>query len=83
MTQPSVTCSVCFYTAAEPSPGFHFNIAMHGSQAEDLSGTELAAEWTFSSLQKFGQGFLKKLRGKKLPNKLLERVSEEQNASAD
>ncbi len=48
---------------------------MHGSQEEDLSGTELAAEWSFSSLQKFGQGFLKKLRGKKLPNKLLERVS--------
>ena len=62
-------------TAAEPSPGFNFNIALHGSRAEDLGGTELAAEFGFASLQKFGQEFLKKLNGKKMPNKLLERVS--------
>ena len=42
---------------------------------EEVDGTQLAAEWAFSSLQKFGQEFLKKLRGKKLPNKLLEKVS--------
>ena len=47
---------------------------MYGDQEEEISGTELAAEWTFSSLQKFGQEFLKKLKGKKLPNKLLEKV---------
>lgn len=47
---------------------------MYGDREEDLSGTEIAAEWAFSSLQRFGQAFLKKLRGKKMPNKLLERV---------
>merc|ERR1719351_423108 len=60
-----------FRAAAEPSPGFNFNIAMYGEQDEELEGTQLSAEWTFSSLQKFGQEFLKKLQGKKLPNKLL------------
>ena len=64
-----------FYLAAEPSPGFNFNIAMYGDNEEEVDGTELAAEWAFSSLQKFGQEFLKKLRGKKMPNKLLEKVS--------
>ena len=63
-------------TAAEPSPGFNFNIALHGSREEDLGGTELAAEFGFASLQKFGQEFLKKLHAKKMPNKLLERVSQ-------
>ncbi|TRY73635.1 hypothetical protein TCAL_03348 [Tigriopus californicus] len=61
-----------FKATAEPSKGFHFNIAMHGSQEEEVEGTELAAEWTFSSLQKFGQEFLKKLKGRKMPSKLLE-----------
>ena len=64
-----------FKTAgAEPSAGFNFNIALHGDTEEEVSGTELAAEWAFSSLQKFGQEFLKKLKGKKMPNKLLEKV---------
>ena len=65
--------------AAEPSPGFNFNIALHGNRAEELGGTELAAEFGFSSLQKFGQEFLKKLHAKKIPNKLLERVSRYRN----
>jgi hypothetical protein len=42
-----------------------------------VDGTELSAEWAFSSLQKFGQEFLKKIKGKKLPNKLLEKVRED------
>jgi len=64
-----------FRTTAEPSPGFNFNLAMYGEEPQEMDGTELAAEWAFSSLQKFGQEFLKKLRGKKLPNKLLEKVT--------
>ena len=56
------------------SKGFNFNIAMHGEIEEELEGTELAAEFSFSSLQKFGQEFLKKLRAKKMPNKLLQKV---------
>ena len=63
------------FSAAEPSPGFNFNIAMYGDNEEEVDGTQLSAEWAFSSLQKFGQEFLKKLRGKKMPNKLLEKVS--------
>lgn len=59
---------------AEPSPAY-FNILMHGDEPEVLDGTQLAADWTFSGLQKFGQGLLDRLRGHKLPNKLLERVS--------
>ena len=47
---------------------------MHGEIEEELEGTELAAEFSFSSLQKFGQEFLKKLRAKKMPNKLLQKV---------
>ena len=63
------------FAGAEPSSGFNFNIAMYGDEEEEVSGTELAAEWSFSSLQKFGQEFLKKLKGKRMPNKLLEKVS--------
>lgn len=48
---------------------------MHGDKPEVLDGTQLAADWTFSGLQKFGQGLMDRLRGQKLPNKLLERVS--------
>ncbi|XP_058463861.1 probable serine/threonine-protein kinase kinX isoform X2 [Malaya genurostris] len=61
-------------TGAEPSPAY-FNILMHGEEPEVLDGTQLAADWTFSGLQKFGQGLLDRLRGQKLPNKLLERVN--------
>merc|ERR1711899_349376 len=49
-----------FRAGAEPSPGFNFNIAMHGDNEEDIDGTQISAEWAFSSLQKFGQEFLKK-----------------------
>merc|ERR1712012_1388983 len=64
-----------FKTSAEPSTGFNFNIAMYGEHSEEMEGTEIAAEWAFSSLQKFGQEFLKKLKGKKMPNKLLEKAT--------
>lgn len=47
---------------------------MHGEEEEILDGTQLAADWTFSGLQKFGQGMLDRLRGLKLNNKLLEKV---------
>merc|ERR1719158_904882 len=48
---------------------------MYGEHSEEMEGTEIAAEWAFSSLQKFGQEFLKKLKGKKMPNKLLEKAT--------
>lgn len=49
---------------------------MHGEEEEVLDGTQLAADWTFSGLQKFGQGLLDRLRGLRLNNKLLEKVSD-------
>ncbi|KAL6258381.1 hypothetical protein P5V15_010336 [Pogonomyrmex californicus] len=61
-------------TGAEPSPAY-FNIIMHGEEEEVLDGTQLAADWTFSGLQKFGQGLLDRLRGLRLDNKLLEKVN--------
>lgn len=71
---------VCIYTlqywvstGAEPSPAY-FNILMHGNKPEVMDGTQLAADWTFSGLQKFGQGLEDRLRGQKLPHKLLEKV---------
>ncbi|XP_076624549.1 uncharacterized protein LOC143342886 isoform X2 [Colletes latitarsis] len=61
-------------TGAEPSPAY-FNILMHGEEEEILDGTQLAADWTFSGLQKFGQGMLDRLKGLRLDSKLLEKVN--------
>lgn len=47
---------------------------MHGETEQVLDGTQLAADWTFSGLQKFGQGLQDRLRGLKLPSKLLQKV---------
>lgn len=64
-------CVIC--QGAEPSPAY-FNILMWGDRVEVVDGTQLAADWTFSGLQKFGQGLLDRLRGLRLPNPLLEKV---------
>ncbi|XP_046665365.1 uncharacterized protein LOC124357527 [Homalodisca vitripennis] len=61
-------------TGAEPSPAY-FNILMWGDREEVLDGTQLAADWTFSGLQKFGQGLLDRLRGLRLNAPLLEKVN--------
>jgi len=47
---------------------------MHGPEDELLDGTQIAADWTFSGLQKFGQSYLDRLSGRRLPNRLLEKV---------
>lgn len=60
-------------TGAEPSPAY-FNILMWGENETVLEGTQLAADWTFSGLQKFGQGLLDRLRGLQIPNDLLQKV---------
>lgn len=64
---------ICINLGAEPSPAY-FNIMMYNNREAILDGTQLAADWTFSGLQKFGQGLLDKLRGLKLPHPLLEKV---------
>lgn len=73
-TDPDVTNAECTDSpGAEPSPAY-FNILMHGDEPEMMDGTQLAADWTFSGLQKFGQGLEERLKGLKLPSKLLEKV---------
>lgn len=66
---------------AEPSPAY-FNILMHGKEPQVLDGTQLAADWTFSGLQKFGQGLEERLRGLRYPSKILEKVNN-QTCQAD
>ncbi|KAK7595472.1 hypothetical protein V9T40_013297 [Parthenolecanium corni] len=61
-------------SGAEPSPAY-FNILMHGENDTILDGTQLAADWTFSGLQKFGQGLLDRLKGHQLSRPLLEKVN--------
>ncbi|EDW24986.1 GL23092 [Drosophila persimilis] len=62
------------FMGAEPSPAY-FNILMWGNETEVLDGTQLAADYTFSGLQKFGQGLEERLRGLKMKSKLLEKVN--------
>lgn len=47
---------------------------MYGDKPQVLDGTQLSADWTFSGLQKFGQGLSDRLRGLKLPSKILKKV---------
>lgn len=54
---------------------------MWGNETEVLDGTQLAADYTFSGLQKFGQGLEDRLRGLKMPNKLLEKVIDQKYKS--
>ncbi|XP_062122867.1 uncharacterized protein LOC133836407 isoform X1 [Drosophila sulfurigaster albostrigata] len=61
-------------TGAEPSPAY-FNILMWGNETEVLDGTQLAADYTFAGLQKFGQGLEERLRGLKIKSKILEKVN--------
>lgn len=62
------------FLGAEPSLPY-FNILTYGEKEEVLDGTQLSADWTFSGLQKFGQGLTDRLRGLKLPSNLLKKVS--------
>ncbi|XP_065201512.1 sarcalumenin [Planococcus citri] len=61
-------------SGAEPSPAY-FNILMWGENDTVLDGTQLAADWTFSGLQKFGQGLLDRLKGLQIARPLLEKVN--------
>lgn len=66
--------STSLRTGAEPSPAY-FNLLMYGDEPEVLDGTQLAADFTFSGLQKFGQGLEERLRGLKLPSELLKKIN--------
>lgn len=61
-------------TGAEPTSNT-FNVILHGDQEQVIDGTQLAADWAFSSLQKFGQGFLDRLKGRKLNSPILQKMT--------
>ncbi|XP_065557430.1 sarcalumenin-like [Artemia franciscana] len=61
-------------SGAEPSANY-FQVMVHGDEEEQIDGTQLAADFTFAGLQKFGQAFIDRLRGKRLPNKLLQKAN--------
>lgn len=65
-------CITC--AGAEPSPAY-FNILTYNENETVLDGTQLAADWTFSGLQKFGQALLDRLKGVQAPHPLLEKVN--------
>ncbi|XP_056615712.1 titin-like [Triplophysa dalaica] len=64
------------YTGAEPTTS-EYTVLMHGEKVRTIEGIVMAADSSrsFSSLEKFGQGFLEKLVGIEMPHKLLERVT--------
>lgn len=61
-------------TGAEPTSN-SFTVIMHGDTDQVIDGTQLAADWAFSTLQKFGQTFLDRLRGRRMPNPLLNKIT--------
>ncbi|AWP05990.1 putative sarcalumenin-like [Scophthalmus maximus] len=64
------------YTGAEPTTS-EYTVIMHGEKFRSIEGIVMAADSSrsFSSLEKFGQGFLERLVGVEMPHKLLERVT--------
>ncbi|XP_026871213.2 sarcalumenin-like isoform X1 [Electrophorus electricus] len=64
------------YTGAEPTTS-EYTVIMHGEKLRTIEGIVMAADSSrpFSSLEKFGQGFLEKLVGIEMAHELLERVT--------
>lgn len=52
-----------------------FTVVHYADKLQRESGTEMAAHWAFSSVQKFGQGFLDHFKGIGLPHPLLQKVT--------
>lgn len=63
-------------SGAEPTTS-EYTVIMHGEKVRTIEGIVMATDTTrsFSTLEKFGQGFLEKLVGIEMPHKLLERVT--------
>lgn len=65
-----------FPDTAGPQPtDIDFTIVHYADKLQRASGTEMAAHWAFSSVNKFGQGFLDHFRGIGLPHPLLQKAS--------
>lgn len=52
-----------------------FAVLMYGEEYKTIEGMVLAVDGAYSSLEKFGQAFIERLQGVKLPNRLLEKVT--------
>ncbi|GIY66882.1 sarcalumenin [Caerostris darwini] len=52
-----------------------FTVLTYGAQRQVVSGTELAADWKYAGVQKFGQGFLDHFRSIHIPHPLLQKVT--------
>ncbi|GFW59658.1 sarcalumenin [Trichonephila clavipes] len=52
-----------------------FTLLTYGPQRRVISGTELAADWKYAGVQKFGQGFLDHFRSIHIPHPLLQKVT--------
>ncbi|XP_076335113.1 sarcalumenin-like [Tachypleus tridentatus] len=52
-----------------------FTVITYGNEPQKLSGTELAADWSYASVQKFGQHFLDHFKGFRLNHPLLKKVT--------
>ncbi|XP_013777210.1 sarcalumenin-like [Limulus polyphemus] len=52
-----------------------FTVITYGNEPQKLSGTELAADWSYASVQKFGQFFLDHFKGFRLNHPLLKKVT--------
>lgn len=63
-------------SGAEPTTS-EYMVIMHGEKVRTIEGIVMATDTgrSFSTLEKFGQGFLEKLVGIEMPHKLLERVT--------
>ncbi|CAM1302876.1 SRL (predicted), partial [Pycnogonum litorale] len=57
------------------SAGSQFIVLSHANKEQKVDGTELAADWRFAGLQKFGQGFIDALIGRRIPRKLLSKIT--------
>lgn len=63
-------------SGAEPTTS-EYTVIMHGEKVRTIEGIVMATDTarSFSTLEKFGQGFLERLVGIEMPHKLLERVT--------
>lgn len=52
-----------------------FTLVTYGDQRQVVSGTELAADWRYAGVQKFGQGFLDHFRSVSVPHTLLKKIT--------
>uniref|UniRef100_T1INK2 Sarcalumenin n=1 Tax=Strigamia maritima TaxID=126957 RepID=T1INK2_STRMM len=61
-------------SGAQPTTS-DFTVLRYGEDYKTIEGMVLAVDGSYSSLEKFGQAFIERFQGVRMPNKLLERVT--------